>query len=388
MTTNDDDGRATGPEGGPSGRTSENAVWTYRGYELRASEFTTAMVHFFRAEVQRSNTWRSRLDTTTNWAVLTTGAAISFAFSSRGPQDHGVIILNTVLITIFLLIEARRYRYYEMWAYRVRLLETDFFAAMLVPPFRPAADWAESLAENLLHPSFPISNWEAIGRRFRRNYMLIYLLLAMAWAMSVSLHPTPATTWDAFVANARLGILPGEAVIGLGLAFNAAVWAMGLWTVQLQDSAGEVLPRFVERELLGRARLAARRGRAGGKRSTLTGPMAERGAWYRPSRRRAELTTLIITDQAEAVSRRIMTEMHRGVTGLPAKGMYSGAERSVLLCALTVTEVAQLRTCVEAADPKAFVIVMPVAQVLGEGFAPLGDAGQRRAGTDAPAADP
>ena len=62
-------------------------------------------------------------------------------------------------------------------------------------------------------------------------------------------------------------------------------------------------------------------------------------------------------------------------------------KRQVLLCALTVTEVAQLRTCVEAADPKAFVIVMPVAQVLGEGFVPLGTestAGYRRPGSDAP----
>ena len=39
------------------------------------------MVHFFRAEVHRANIWRQRLDTTTNWAVVTTGAAISFAFS-------------------------------------------------------------------------------------------------------------------------------------------------------------------------------------------------------------------------------------------------------------------------------------------------------------------
>jgi len=368
-------------------RTSENAVWTYRGYEMRSAEFNTAMVHFFRAEVQRSNTWRTRLDTTTNWAVIATGAAISFAFSSRGPQDHGVIILNTVLITIFLLIEARRYRYYEMWAYRVRLLETDFFAAMLVPPFRPAPDWAESLAENLLHPSFPISNWEAIGRRFRRNYMLIYVLLAMAWAMSVSLHPEPATTWRMFVGNAGLGPLPGEIVIALGVVFYCVVGAVGLWTVQLQDSAGEVLPRFVERQLLGRARTAARKGGQGAGSSKLTGPMSDRGAWYRPSRRRAELTTLIITDRPTEVSQRIMTEMHRGVTGMAATGMYSGADRSVLLCALTVTEVAQLRTCVEAADPKAFVIVMPVAQVLGEGFVPLGPdsaAGYRPPGSDAP----
>ena len=106
--------------------------------------------------------------------MITTGAAISFAFS-EALGDHSVIILNTLLVTLFLYIEARRYRYYELWSYRVRLMETDFFAAMLVPPFRPASDWAESLAENLLHPSFPISMWEAFGRRFRRNYMWIYM---------------------------------------------------------------------------------------------------------------------------------------------------------------------------------------------------------------------
>ena len=26
-------------------------VWTYRGYQLRPGDFTTAMVHFFRAEI-------------------------------------------------------------------------------------------------------------------------------------------------------------------------------------------------------------------------------------------------------------------------------------------------------------------------------------------------
>ncbi len=128
-------------------------VWTYRGYKLRASEFTTAMVHFFRAEIQRANVWRSRLDTTTNWAVVTTGVAVSVAFAQQG--NHIVILMNLVLITLFLTIEARRYRYYELWSYRVRLMETDFFAAMLVPPFHPSADWAEGLAELFAASGFP-----------------------------------------------------------------------------------------------------------------------------------------------------------------------------------------------------------------------------------------
>ncbi|MBU1877465.1 MAG: DUF2270 domain-containing protein, partial [Chloroflexi bacterium] len=74
----------------PTAETCE-PVWTFRGYSLQPSEFTTAMVHLFRAEVQRANVWRQRLDTTTNWAVITTGAAISIAFSSA--THHGVIIL-------------------------------------------------------------------------------------------------------------------------------------------------------------------------------------------------------------------------------------------------------------------------------------------------------
>ena len=134
---------------------SSEPVWTYRGYQLRPSEFTTAMVHFFRAEVQRANVWRQRLDTTTNWAVITTGAAISFAFSRTLAEDHKVIILNVLLVTLFLYIEARRDRYYELWSYRVRLMETDFFAAMLVPPFHPAPDWLRPWPRVCSIPSYP-----------------------------------------------------------------------------------------------------------------------------------------------------------------------------------------------------------------------------------------
>ena len=102
-------------------------VWRFRGYQLRPSDFTTAMVHFYRGELARSISWRTRLDNTTNWAVVTTGAALSFALSDPG-HHYGVLILDTLLVTLFLSIEARRYRYYELWSRRVRLMETDFFA--------------------------------------------------------------------------------------------------------------------------------------------------------------------------------------------------------------------------------------------------------------------
>ena len=66
-------------------RTNE-PVWTFRGYQMRPAEFNTAMVHFYRGEIQRANTWRNRLDNTTNWAVVAAGAAISFALSD--PNNH------------------------------------------------------------------------------------------------------------------------------------------------------------------------------------------------------------------------------------------------------------------------------------------------------------
>jgi len=340
--------------------TNSEPVWTYRGYQLGPSDFTTAMVHFFRAEITRANVWRQRLDTTTNWAVITTGAAISFAFS-EALGNHSVIILNTLLVTLFLYIEARRYRYYELWSYRVRLMETDFFAAMLVPPFRPAPDWAESLAENLLQPNFPISMWEAFGRRFRRNYMWIYMVLGLAWVLKVWLHPTAAVSWQEFISRAAIGDLSGWLVVIAGLLFNGLLMLIGLLTIGLHQATGEVLPRYASIPVP----------------SIPTGTtLADQSAtsWrarFRPSRRRQQLIALIITDRAQAVADRILRDMNRGATALPGTGMYTGKTHSVLMCALTITEVAQLKELVSLEDPDAFVIVVPAYEVLGKGFVPL-----------------
>jgi uncharacterized membrane protein len=342
----------------PQGDSSE-PVWTFRGYQMRPAEFNTAMVHFFRAEVQRANVWRQRLDVTTNWAVITTGAAISFAFGQA--ITHGVIILNTLLVTLFLFIEARRYRYYELWSNRVRLMETDFFAGMLVPPFRPGADWAETLAESLLHPQFPISMWEAFGRRYRRDYAWVYVILALAWALKVWLHPTPAMSSPEFIVRASLGNIPGWLVLSAGVIFNVILMLIGVLTVGLQRATGEVLPRYEIFSLPGvSTEVTATTRRPGGWR-----------AWFRPSQRRQQFMALIITDRDQAVSERILREMHRGVTALSGTGMYTGQEHSVLLCALTVTEVAGLKTLVKSEDPRAFVIVSPAQEILGSGFTPL-----------------
>jgi uncharacterized membrane protein len=224
-----------------SERTSHTASDLVR--RMAPAEFNTAMIHFYRGEVQRSNIWRTRLDTTTYWAVLTAGATLSFAFSSPS-NPHFVIPINSILIAIFLLMEARRYRYYEIWSSRVRVIETGYFAQMLAPESVPPDEaWAEHLAADLITPHFTITEWEAVGRRLRRNYLWIFALLALSWNLKVYLHPLPARDFNAFIDRATVGVVPGWAVFVVGVLFNAAIAIFAIGTLRLREATGEVLPQ-------------------------------------------------------------------------------------------------------------------------------------------------
>lgn len=341
-----------------SEETVEEPVWTYRGYKLKSGEFVTAMVHFFRAEIQRANVWRTRLDTTTNWAVVVTGATLSIAFSQSNVH-HSLILLNTLLVLWFLFIEARRYRYYELWSYRVRLIETDFYAAMLVPPFHPSPEWAENLAENLLSPSFPISMWEAFGRRLRRNYYLIFLILLASWIAKIWLFPEAPQDMASYLSRASVGLIPGEVVISLGAVFYILLALLAVLTIGMTRATGEILPRF---------------GDDSGFSSPFD-PIKSKNlrSFLIPRHRRKQLLALIITNQAKNVSNKILTDLRRGVTAIQGTGMYTGMDRTILMCALTITEVHNLKTAVAKEDPNAVVIVSPAQEIFGAGFAPLED---------------
>ena len=210
---------------------------------LSPAEFNNAIIHFYRGEVQRSNVWRTRLDTTTYWAVLLVSATLSFTFSSP-VSPHFVIPINSVLVAVFLMMEARRYRYYEIWASRVRVIETGYFAQMLAPEsLPPDEEWSAHLASDLITPHFTISQWEAVGRRLRRNYLWIFALLALSWNLKVYLHPDPAYSFDIFIQRARVGVVPGWLVFTAGFLFNAAVAIFAIGTIKLREATGEVLPR-------------------------------------------------------------------------------------------------------------------------------------------------
>lgn len=338
-------------------------VWSFRGYELRPSEFNAAMVHLYRGEIQRANTWRNRLDTTTNWAIVTAGAAISFALSDPS-HHHGIILLNIGLIVIFLYIEARRDRYYELWSYRVRLLETDYFAAMLVPPFHPSSDWAETLASSLLRPKFPVSLAEAMGRRFRRNYLAIFVALILTWLFKNYTQPTPTNSLTEFIQRARVGPIGGEWVLGAVVLFSVGMIFFGLATLSLNSSTGEVLTQH-------RVFAGLHFGRGSQNRTPPPPSNPPRRVWQRPSARREEFMMMIISDRAQEIAEKVMRDLKRGVTALHGEGMYTQKPREVLMCALTETEIATLKNAVKSIDPNGFVIVMPASEIAGRGFQSL-----------------
>lgn len=76
----------------------------------------------------------------------------------------------------------------------------------------------------------------------------------------------------------------------------------------------------------------------------------------------------IVTDLADEVARQVMDRMERGMTGLHAKGMFSGEEREMLYCVVSKKEIVELKEIVMSIDRKAFVIVTDAREVLGEGF--------------------
>jgi uncharacterized membrane protein len=327
----------------------ESAVWTFRGYRLRPSEFSTAMIHFYRAEVTRANSWRARLDVTSNWALVSTGAAISFAFSQQYTH-HSIILLNTLLITLFLFIEARRYRYYELWSYRVRLMETDFFAAMLVPPFKPDPEWATKLTETLINPRFSISAWEAIGRRLRRNYLWIYLILGFAWIAKLVLFPAAVESWAQFVSRARLGVVPGQVTLVAALLVYGTLAVVALATRGLRQSSGEVLPRY---------------GTTARKLTPSPAAVADpQAAATPPPPKTAPFLALVTTEQRDAICARISRDLKHTPTVLDPDNT-TGAQTTLML-RLEVPEIAALKALVHEVDPQSVVIVIPADDLLKE----------------------
>src|SRR4030088_1957282 len=130
----------------------------------------TALSHLYRGELYRSTVWRTRLDATTNWAVLTTGLALSLTFSSESASPLPLVLVG-LLVATFLYIEARRYRFFDFWRMRAHVLEVQFFGPILRGEgVQGVKGLNESIYQDYATPKLHITYVEAMGRRLRNNY--------------------------------------------------------------------------------------------------------------------------------------------------------------------------------------------------------------------------
>lgn len=193
-----------------------------------------ALAHLYRGEVYRSTLWRTRLDQTTNWAVVTTGLALSLTFA--GPYSSPLpLILVGLLVVVFLTFEARRYRYFNVWRARCRLMERDLWGPLLLGQgTAPDGKWNALLAHDYEAPSFHISRLRALGRRLRKNYAYILIVQAVAYFGKIAIHPTPVDSLAHFFERAAIGPIPGWAVVLAGVAFHGTWIAIAIGTLLVE----------------------------------------------------------------------------------------------------------------------------------------------------------
>jgi uncharacterized membrane protein len=221
----------------------------FEDYPLTRGEYISAMVHFYRGERSRADSWRSRLDPTTNWAVVTVGGMLSFAFS-HPENSHVTLLLANLLVVVFLGIEARRYRYFDVWRARVRMLEENFY----IPIIRrnlvsPRQDWRDRVADDLDRPTFKLTFLQAVAIRLRYNYIWLFMVILLTWLAKIHLHPTSARTPAEAFERLQIGPISGWEMLALVAAFYCTAIVLAIWGGQHRGHLGIHEVHGLERQL-------------------------------------------------------------------------------------------------------------------------------------------
>lgn len=210
--------------------------------------YVNAMSHFYRGELSRIMVWRQRLDTTTNWAITSSTAIITISFSNAG-VPHIIFFFNLAIVWVMLWIEARRYRFYDAFRARVRMLEAHFLVPMVMENRQMLqGDWKNLVCEDLILPSFKISRLEAVGRRLKRNYVFIFILIMVAWVTKIFLHAgAPISGVGGFYRALRVGHIPSWMVAFIFLGTFISI--IGITIYVGKKSSGEITEFGTHRSL-------------------------------------------------------------------------------------------------------------------------------------------
>ena len=194
------------------------------------SEFINAMIHLYRGELGEATAWRGRIDTTSHWAIVLSATALSFVFSDKAIERLILIPIISLFCTFLLAMEARRYRFFDIWRSRARMIEINFYQPMLSGTKPLMADWTERLAQDMEWPRFHMTFWEAMGRRLRRNYAGIYGILLGSWLVVLMTHPSTTTSMSEIIARASVGPVPGEVMFLGMMVFYSGLITLGIYS--------------------------------------------------------------------------------------------------------------------------------------------------------------
>lgn len=222
----------------------------FEDYPLTRQEYINVMVHFYRGEIHRSTAWRQRLDATTNWAVLTTAGMLSFTFAQTSPGSHIILLLSSLIILSYLSIEARRYRYFEVYRARVRMLEENFLIPVVTRQLEsPMGSWREMVAMDLDLPKYKTTMFEAMGFRLRRNYVFVFLIVLGGWFVKLTIHPVFATSWREVYQRMSVGPFPSWVVLLGGVLFYSSLAAVVWYARHIHGGVPEDEIAGIERNL-------------------------------------------------------------------------------------------------------------------------------------------
>ncbi len=150
------------------------------------SGLSSIAAHLYRGEVDRAVTWRGRLDSTTNWAVTLIAGILAYAFSSTD-ISHTILLVAMLIGTVFLIIEAQRFRRYDVWRSRVRTLQENLFANALDPTAGVEdRDWRRQLSDDYRTPHATMPLRQALSHRLRRVYLPLLVGLLLVWLFRLS----------------------------------------------------------------------------------------------------------------------------------------------------------------------------------------------------------
>ena len=173
-----------------------------------SSSFHMSIAHLYRGEMHRMTVWRTRIDTTSNWAVLLTIGLTTFTLGSQQVPAY-ILLLGLALVGICMYLEAHRYQHLHHSKWRIRLLEARYFTELLAPRVSRVGTWRRQLAADLARPRYTLGLVLAMRMRLRRNYLLLTHFITAVWLTKLFIHPhTPVDVYEYWARFALEELFP------------------------------------------------------------------------------------------------------------------------------------------------------------------------------------